>query len=402
MTMQSAVGYSENIDESYEAGLEIGDMILEKIELKSHSIGILFCHIDFDFAELIKGIREKLDIPIFGCTAAAEANSDGYFEESASLVVITSDEIKLGFGVGENLSQDPEAAVSAAYTSAQAMLGKAKPRLALTLPDMILSMCTEQVIDLLEDHLGNKVPVVGGCPGDDFQGKKTYQFCNDGIYSDSIPLLLLAGNIQPLVITRSGWSPIGKKVHATKVQGNVIYEIDHQPAIDYLKKYIPDIDDPNILGSYPIALMDESLGAEAGKYFVIRSSFSYDKENGSVFYQGEIPENATIQLVRGTRDDILAGAEDAITTLKQKAEGKEMHTLLCFSCGGRRMMLGLETKKEIELVVNKLPSECAMNGFYTYGEIGPIDSSLDHLKKSRFHNTTLVLCAFLEDSNLPF
>ena len=57
-------------------------------------------------------------------------------------------------------------------------------------------------------------------------------------------------------------------------------------------------------------------------------------------------------------------------------------------------MLGLDTKKELELVVNKLPASCAVNGFYSAGEIGPIDSSLEHLKKNKFHNTTLVLCAF--------
>jgi len=64
MSIHSAVGYSENIDEAYEAGLEIGGMILEKIALQANSVGILFCHIEFDFAELLKGIREKLDIPI--------------------------------------------------------------------------------------------------------------------------------------------------------------------------------------------------------------------------------------------------------------------------------------------------------------------------------------------------
>ena len=126
MSIKSATGYSENIDESYEAGLEIGDMILEKIALQANSVGILFCHIDFDFAELLRGIREKLDIPIFGCTTSGEANNDGYFEESASLMVITSDALKLGFGIGENLSKDPEAAVHAACTSAQAMLGEDK------------------------------------------------------------------------------------------------------------------------------------------------------------------------------------------------------------------------------------------------------------------------------------
>jgi hypothetical protein len=43
--------------------------------------------------------------------------------------------------------------------------------------------------------------------------------------------------------------------------------------------------------------------------------------------------------------------------------------------------------------MNEMPADCAVNGFYTYGEIGPIDSSVEHLKKSWFHNTTLVLVA---------
>lgn len=394
MSIQSATGYSENIDESYEAGLEIGDMILAKIALQANSLGILFCHIDFDFAELLKGIREKLDIPIFGCTTAGEANSNGYFEESASLLVVTSDDIKIGMGVGENLSKDPEAAVLAAYTSARSMLGEDKPRLAVTLPDTGLTASAEKVLSFLKAHLDEEVPMVGGLPADNLQFKKTYQFCNHGIYSDSIPLLLLAGNIEPLVITRSGWIPIGKKVTATKTAGNVLYEIDHQPAINYLKKYIHDIDDPNILASCPLMLLDETPGAETEKNFVIRTCFRYNQENGAVICNGDIPENATVQLARGSRDDILAGVEDAITTLRQKAADKEIHALLCFSCVGRRLMLGLDTKKELELVVNKLPASCAVNGFYGTGEIGPIDSSLEHLKKSKFHNTTIVLCAF--------
>ena len=207
-------------------------------------------------------------------------------------------------------------------------------------------------------------------------------------------MLLLSGDIEPLVITRSGWIPMGKKVKATKVVGNVIYEIDGQPAIEYLKKYNPDVDDPHVMASYPIAILNESLGEEAGKYFVVRSSFRYNKENGAVICQGDIPQNATIQIARGTREDILAGSEEAIATLKKRSAGRELHTLLCFSCAGRNLMLGLDVKKEIDLILNHLSSTCAVNGFYTDGEIGPIDSSLEHLKRNRFHNTTLVLCAF--------
>ena len=49
MAIQSAVGYSEDIEESYKAGIEIGEMILEKTDLQKNSVGILFCNIEFDF-----------------------------------------------------------------------------------------------------------------------------------------------------------------------------------------------------------------------------------------------------------------------------------------------------------------------------------------------------------------
>ncbi len=227
--------------------------------------------------------------------------------------------------------------------------------------------------------------MVGGIPGDNLQIKKTYQFFGDKIYLDSIPLLLLlSGNIEPVVITRSGWIPMGKKVKVTKVEGNVIYEIDGQPAIEYLKKYIPDVDDPHVMASYPMAILNESLGDEAGKYFVVRSSFRYNKENGAVIYQGDIPENATIQIARGTREDILAGSEEAITTLKKRSAGRELHTLLCFSCAGRKLMLGLAVKKEIELILNHLSATCAVNGFYTDGEIGPSTTAWNTCKRTDF------------------
>jgi hypothetical protein len=58
------------------------------------------------------------------------------------------------------------------------------------------------------------------------------------------------------------------------------------------------------------------------------------------------------------------------------------------------MVLGLETKREIELILSELSLACSVNGFYTDGEIAPIDNTAEHLKKSRFHNTTLVLCGF--------
>lgn len=396
MAIQSAVGYSEDIDESYEAGLEIGDQVLSKLDLKANSTGILFCYIDFDFAELLRGINEKLDIPIIGCTTATEANNQGYFEESASLMVITADDVEFGLGIGKDLSKNSENAVDEAFTSASGMLEDNNPKLALTFPDAFQNLSAERILRLLEKKIGKDVPVVGGLPGDNFQMEQTYQFYNQSVYSDSIPLLLMSGNIEPLVITRSGWIPVGKKLTATKVEGNVLYEINHQPALEYFKNYVSDIEDYGITlpTSAALAILDESLGDEAGQYFVIRAPFSYNEEDGSVIYNGDIPQNALMQFARGSREDILAGANEAIATINQKSMERELSTLLCFSCGGRKLLLGLDTKKEVEVILKEVSSQCAVNGFFTYGEIGPIDNSLEKLNKNRFHNATLVLCAF--------
>jgi len=180
---------------------------------------------------------------------------------------------------------------------------------------------------------------------------------------------------------------------ATKVSGNIILEIDNQPAIEYLKKYIPDLDDPVVMGSFPLAILDDALGSDVYKYCVIRSPFFYNKENGSVVYLGDIPQDAAIQIARGSREDILDGMREAIAALKERLKGRAFNCLLLFSCAARKLMLGLDTEKEIEIALNELPDHVSVNGFYTYGEIGPIDSGIERLKQTKFHNTSVVLCA---------
>ena len=84
---------------------------------------------------------------------------------------------------------------------------------------------------------------------------------------------------------------------------------------------------------------------------------------------------------------------DAIATLKTRLANQDVSTLFFFSCVSRRMALGLDTKKEIANVLAQLDKSCSVNGFYTYGEIGPIDSGGSLNAASKFHNSTLVLCA---------
>ena len=50
-----------------------------------------------------------------------------------------------------------------------------------------------------------------------------------------------------------------------------------------------------------------------------------------------------------------------------------------------------ETTEEVDAVRKCLGYDVPIIGFYTYGEIGPIDRSVEKLAEAKFHNETVVL-----------
>lgn len=64
---------------------------------------------------------------------------------------------------------------------------------------------------------------------------------------------------------------------------------------------------------------------------------------------------------------------------------------MMFSCVGRKLILGRRTQEEVESVQRILGKDTPLIGFYTYGEIGPIDKLKKNLKVTKFHNETVVL-----------
>ena len=62
-----------------------------------------------------------------------------------------------------------------------------------------------------------------------------------------------------------------------------------------------------------------------------------------------------------------------------------------FSCVGRKLVLGRRTQEEVAAVKEVLGEDVPLIGFYTYGEIGPIDKMREQLSITKFHNETVVL-----------
>ena len=62
-----------------------------------------------------------------------------------------------------------------------------------------------------------------------------------------------------------------------------------------------------------------------------------------------------------------------------------------FSCVGRKLVLGRRVQEEVDAVKKILGEDVPLIGFYTYGEIGPIDKMKRELSITKFHNETVVL-----------
>jgi len=391
MAILSATGVSECLEDSLEAGREAAAMIKERLALAANSVGILLCSIEFDLAEVIKGVRLELDIPLIGATTYSEATSDGYFEDAVTLMVLSSDALQIGLGVGENLGENPQAACREAWEQAVNQINCA-PKLAVVFPDAGLNFKGEEVIRALQGLNADRIPVVGGCPGDGGRFQKTFQVLNDQIYTDSVPLLLLGGEIDACVTSVTGWRPMGHHATITEADGNRLLKVDNRPTIEFLQRYIPNMDDPDIAGAYPIALMEETVHHKDRHHYVIRSPFFTD-DAGAVVYGGMVPEGSTIQMGHSTREMIYQSIDDATARLKLRLGKRAPACVLFASCGARKLMLGIHVEKEINGIKQGLGEDLPIQGFYSYGEIGAYDSADQTLNDIRYHNNTLSMCA---------
>jgi hypothetical protein len=392
MNVQAATGSSEAIEDAFAAGREAAAQALEGVTLGARSVALLLASIELDLAEVLRGVRSVLDVPVVGCTTYSEATDRGYFDDSVSLLLLTGDDLRFGVGLGEGVSADPEGAVARAWAEARAMLD-GEPAVAIALPDAALNYRGEVVTAALVRAAAGRCPVVGGCPGDGGRFRQTFQLFGDRVLTDALPVLLLGGGLTAHVVTRTGWTPMGEPGVATHAEANRLFRVDGQPSIAFLRRYIGDLDaHPEVMGTYPIALMDETVERQGVTHYVIRSPFFYDAASDSVAYGGVIPAGARVQMGRSSPALILAGAADAADRLRHRVAGRDVLCAFFASCGARKLMLGLSTAQEAATVRDALPG-VPLAGFYSFGEIGAFDSDDAALATARYHNCTLVLCA---------
>lgn len=365
--LKVVVGHSEDPDSQYAID-EVLEQCSQDLMGMAPTAGILFAAIDFDHAMILEEIlRVYPDIELIGCTTDGEMSSKvGFGQDSLTLMLFCSDTVEIHAGVGISASKNPDSAATSAVLQATAKSTTAT-KLCIALPaSYIGSGATANggmLLKGLENALGFQVPIIGGAAGDLSRAKITYQFFGSKVLTDSLPILTFGGDVVFSFGAACGFCPIGRKSIITKASGNRLYEIDGIPAVEFYQRYLG--------GRLPSA--ENSLAVYEGdsERYYIRVPNSLDID-GSINLLADIPSQAIVRLTNTSRDEIIAASLTSFQTALQNYLGQKLDAVLLFSCCCRRWLLGTRAKEEYEVIKNALPYSAPIIGFYTYGELAPL------------------------------
>lgn len=383
------VGHSDDVDPEAAAETIVAQCVqaLNGVEPKA---ALLFCTFDTDHQAVLAGVRAGFpDIVLIGSTSSGEMSSVlGFREDSVTLALFASDEIDFSAGLGTELSIDIQAA--ARHAVEQARRGTEKePRLGITTPSIRFGD-PSALLAQLHAELGEGVEVFGGgavAQTTRGAGRDAYQFYNNTVTQDSVPILLLSGPLSYSFGIDTGWKPVGPKARVTRASNGDVDEIDGEPALAFFERYLGPGAEPAVAN--PLAVFEDD-----SEQFYLRAPIFHDRSSGSVRFAGGVPENATVQLTVAATDEIFEGTKSALSkALGAYPEGADPQAALVFSCAIRKFLLGTRTGNELEMMREAFGAAMPICGFYSLGEIAPLES----VGPARFHNETIV--AILLGSN---
>lgn len=325
---------------------------------------IAFVAVDFDLPVITNEIYRRFpDIELAGCTTDGEiAGPAGFAEDSIAVTLIASDAVEITVGLGHGAAGEPGKAAADAVSQARSKT-KLEPALCIALPDGV-GPSLGDVVAGLRQALGETFPIVGGAAGDQLRLTKTHQICNREIVSDAVVVVLFSGPLRAAEAVATGWVPTGKRYRVTRASGTTLYTIDDRPAMELYTEYLQS---QSIF--FPLAVYQPGRSE-----FYLSVPQSFDEQTGAVKLLNAIPENAEVQLAEASRDEIVGGSKKSVALALSRFPGGTPEAAMLFSCAGRRAALGTRTGEEYSTIVDLLDAELPTSGFYTYGEICPLES----------------------------
>lgn len=321
---------------------------------------------------------------IVGCSSSGEIFDEVISDGSLSVAVARFDRTRLSVAV------EPVTAETSREAGRRlgAQLAAADLAGVFVLSDGLAVNGTD-LVEGLNHVLPDGIPITGGLAGDGDRFERTWTLVDGKPLSGFVTAVGFYGvNVHVGHGSQGGWDRFGPERIVTRSQGNVLYELDGEPALELYRGYLGELASglPATGLLFPLALR----ASETDDKQLVRTILAVDEEAQSLTFAGDIPEGHRAQLMQANFDRLVGGAE----TAAQHAVLPDMagpYLTLAISCVGRRLVLGERTEDELEAVKHVLPDGNHQVGFYSYGEISPYTTGSCDL-----HNQTMTLTVVAE------
>lgn len=302
---------------------------------------------------------------IVGCSTGGEIYEDEVYDETVVAIAVRFKSTQIKVEVAQTSSHDN--AFDAGSKIGTALKGDKLAGI------FVLSEGTtvngSDLVRGIISVIGNDVPITGGLAGDGALFKETLVGCDGVPQRELIAAIGFYGDHCRIGHgSIGGWMPFGPERIITKSKGNVLFELDGQPALSLYKNYLGD-EAKNLPASallFPLAIRPQ--GAEVG--LIVRTILSIDENDQSMTFAGDIPENHIAQLMHANFNHLIEGAENAASQAHFTKQNKGQFAIL-ISCIGRKLLMGQRIVDEIDAVQQIFGKTIPQIGFYSYGEISP-------------------------------
>jgi hypothetical protein len=321
------------------------------------------------------------DAAIIGCSTAGEISNGGVADGSCVITAVNFSGTRIRTatsplrGMADSLAAGARIGGELAATDLRAL--------------MVFGPGVQINGSALVDGIASKVgmtTITGGLAGDGGAFAQTWTLGQAGVGDNAIVAVGLYGDALDFAHgSFGGWEPFGPARKVTRCDGNVLYELDGEPALEVYKRYLGDhakgLPASGLL--FPFAMVGEDQNAIG----LIRTILGVDEANGSLTLAGAIDPDGYLKLMHASTDRLVNGAESAAEAAQEMHQSSGDSLAILVSCVGRKLVMGDRVDEEVEAVAEVFGSKATLTGFYSYGEISPFTpGSACHL-----HNQTMTI-----------
>jgi hypothetical protein len=166
-----------------------------------------------------------------------------------------------------------------------------------------------ELVNAINETLGENVVVTGGMAGDGARFEKTLVGLNENVAEGNVVIIGFYGeHLKVGYGLNGGWDVFGPERMITKSSQNVLYEIDHQNALElykkYLGKYATELPGAALLFPLAIRINDDETT-------VVRTILTIDEDKQTMTFAGNVPEGAAVRLMKANFDKLIFSAGEA-------------------------------------------------------------------------------------------